>query len=70
MNTTSNKIVFASSIPEEAWTVKDIIGEQFTFDLIFDICDALKLDDDGDIFWAVKREVLASRYIEGLNNNI
>ena len=23
-----------------------------------------------DVFWAVKREVLASRYIEGLNNNI
>ena len=44
-------------MPDEAWKIKDIIGEQFTFDLIFDICDALKLDDDGDIFWAVKREV-------------
>ena len=50
-------------MPDEAWKIKDIIGEQFEFDLIFNICDALKLDDDGDIFWAVKREVFYSESI-------
>ena len=44
-------------MPDEAWTIKDIIGEQFEFDLIFDICDALRLDDDGDVFWILSREV-------------
>jgi len=57
MNTTSNNIYLPSSMPAEAWKIKDIIGEQFEFDLIFAICDALRLDDDSDIFWILSREV-------------
>jgi hypothetical protein len=44
-------------MPNEAWIIKDIMSEQFEFDLIFAICGALRLDDNGDIFWILSREV-------------
>jgi len=63
MSTASNNIFIPSSLPDEAWTIKDIISEQFEFDLIFDICDALKLDDNGDIFWILRGEVFYNKSI-------
>jgi len=63
MNTTSNNIYLPSSIPDEAWTIKDIINEQFEFDLIFDVCDALRLDDNGDIFSILRGEVFYNKSI-------
>jgi hypothetical protein len=44
-------------MPDEVWKIKNIIGERFEFDLIFDICNALRLDDDRDIFWSVRQKV-------------
>jgi hypothetical protein len=64
MNATSNKIYIPSSMPDEAWTIKDIIGEQFEFDLLFAICDALRLDGDGDIFWVLRGEVFYNTSIK------
>jgi len=57
-------------MPDEAWKIKDIIGEQFEFDLIFNICDALKLDDDGDIFWSVKATMLTNESVSKTIQNI
>jgi len=57
MNDTSNNIHFPSPMPDEVWKIKNIIGERFEFDLIFDICNALGLDDDRDIFWSVRQKV-------------
>jgi hypothetical protein len=51
-------------MPDEAWTIKDIIGEQFEFDLLFAICDALRLDGDGDIFWVLRGEVFYNTSIK------
>ena len=64
MNATSSKIVFPSFMPDEAGIIKDIISEQFEFDLIFAICDALRLDDDGDIFWILRGEVFHNQSIK------
>jgi hypothetical protein len=51
-------------MPDEAWKIKDIIGKQFEFDLILAICDALRLDDDGDIFWILRGEVFHNQSIK------
>jgi hypothetical protein len=67
MNTTSNNIYLPSSMPNEAWIIKDIMSEQFEFDLIFDVCDALRLDDNGDIFWILKGEVFYDTSIKRHN---
>ena len=54
-------------MPNEAWIIKDIMSEQFEFDLIFDVCDALRLDDNGDIFWILKGEVFYDTSIKRHN---
>jgi len=51
-------------MPDEAWIIKDIISEQFEFDLIFDVCDALRLDDDSNCFWILRGEVFHNQSIK------